>query len=165
MARGLQVRVRVRVRAGNGSYVLEESEAVVEAEVGAGLAGRVGVRERWWRGRWKAGRFACQSKNRLRSSAGEMFGIFGPARGCPGVWLMLIYFMAILGVSEAASRINIALVSFTFFRAATNVNGEYSSEIRYYVLMVRILFNIALAKARGLLRRIRVLGKLSLDEP
>ena len=47
----------------------------------------------------------------------------------PGVWSMLIYFMAILGVSEAASRINIALVSFTFFRAATNVNGEYSSEI------------------------------------
>ena len=70
MARGLQVRVRVRVRAGNGSYVLEESEAVVEAEVGAGLAGRVGVRERWWRGRWKAGRFACQ-----RSSAGEKFGM------------------------------------------------------------------------------------------
>lgn len=46
---------------------------------------------------------------------------------------MLIYFMAILGVSEAASRINIAIVSFAFFgidlRAATNVNGEYSSEI------------------------------------
>ena len=85
---------------------------------------------------------------------------------------MFVYFTAILGVSEAASRINVALVSFTFFRAATNVNGEYSSEIRYYVLMVRILFDIALAKARGLLRRIGVLGKLfklavflSLDEP
>ena len=46
---------------------------------------------------------------------------------------MFVYFMAILGVSEAASRINIAIVSFVFFgidlRAATNINEEYSSEI------------------------------------
>ena len=64
---------------------------------------------------------------------GSELGARGPvadiSRLFPGVWSMLIYFMAILGVSEAASRINIALVSFTFFRAATNVNGEYSSEI------------------------------------
>lgn len=40
---------------------------------------------RWWRGRWKAGRLACQSRNRLRSSAGEKLGMFGPARGCPGI--------------------------------------------------------------------------------
>ena len=46
---------------------------------------------------------------------------------------MSVYFMAILGVGEAASRINIAIVSFVFFgvdlRAATIVNEEYSSEI------------------------------------
>ena len=46
---------------------------------------------------------------------------------------MFVCFMAILGVSEAASRINIAMDSFLFFgmdlRAATNVNEEHSSEI------------------------------------
>ena len=78
----------------------------------------------------KAGRLSCQSRSRLKSSAGEKLGMFGPARGCPGirawgawagcghfevvslgVWRMFVYFMAILGVSEAGSRTNIAIVS------------------------------------------------------
>lgn len=68
---------------------------------------------------------------------GSELGARGPVadilRLFPGVWSMLVCFMAILGVSEAASRINIAMDSFLFsridLRAATNVNEEYSSEI------------------------------------
>ena len=70
MARGLQVRVRVRVRAGTGSYVLEESEAVVEAEVGAGLAGRVGVRGEVLEGKMEGGEVCLP----VEESAEELCG-------------------------------------------------------------------------------------------
>jgi hypothetical protein len=59
VTRGLRVRVQVRVRAGTGSYVLEESEAVVEAEIGAGLAEGV-VRGEVLEGKMEGGE-ACLS--------------------------------------------------------------------------------------------------------
>ena len=72
MARGLQVRVRVRVRAraGTGSYVLEESEAVVEAEVGAGLAEGVGVRGEVVEGKMEGGEVCLP----VEESAEELCG-------------------------------------------------------------------------------------------
>lgn len=116
--------------------MLEESEAAADvsgevdggylAEIGVGLAEGVGVRGEV-EGKMEGGE-ACLP---VEESAEELCGMFGPAQGCPGirawgawagcrhfedcfpgVWSTFVYFMAILGVSEAASRMSIAIVSF-----------------------------------------------------